>query len=82
MARLACKRTRGALIAVAGGGGGVCGRVADLALPHGHIQCVGAIQELHDLALGQRDAVLHRLFTLPALPVSLALHKHTVSGLW
>ena len=42
---------------VAGGGGG--GGGADLALPHGHVQGVGAIQELHNLALGQRNAVLH-----------------------
>ena len=59
------------------GGGGT-----DLALPHGHVQGVGAIQELHNLALGQRDAVLHRLLALPALPVGLALHKNAVAWLW
>ena len=64
------------------GGGRGGGGVADLALPHGHVQGVSAIQELHNLALRQRDAVLHRLLALPALPVGLALHKHTVARLW
>ena len=53
----------------------------DLALLHGHVQGVGAVQEFHNLAFGKRDAVLHRFLTLPALPMGLALHKHSVTWL-
>ena len=52
------------------------------ALLDGHVQGVSAIQEVHNLGLGQSDAILDRLLPLPALPVGFALHKHRVTWLW
>jgi len=41
----------------------------------GLLQGVLALQVRHHLVLWQREALLHGLLTLPALPVRFALHK-------